>query len=930
VLAAVHHGWVHGDGYELGDDAAVAELPGAGRISQREAEVLAAIGARLSNAQIANRLHISVRTVESHVSSMLRKYGFSDRWALAELARQAGTDGREPGRFAGLPSAATTTFVGREPERAAVLAAIDDARLVTLLGPGGVGKTRLAVAVAEAAGPAFPSGGAFVDLVPVREGFVARAVATTLGVTEGSHQPLDEAVAARLGDSRSLLVLDNCEHVIEEAAAFAERILATCPGTRILVTSRERLSIPGERTVPIAPLPLAGDAERLFHDRALAADPEFVADPEVIAELCARLDGMPLAIELAAARSASLGATGLLAALEDALRLLSGGRGGDQRHRSLRAVISWSYDLLDADEQALFRRLGAFAGAFDVAAAVAIAGDRAGATDLLGRLVDKSLVVHLRGTPSRWRLLETVRVFALEQLDLAGEGVSTMARHLRWAAETAFALEGRLGGVWRDDFDATAADLRAAVAAAPPEPDPVTHRLAASLAHLTYARRYLMESFGHYRLAVARATTPAEAARDLRAAAGCAHVSTTSNQHVFELLLAAAAHEHGAERAVDLARAVETAARYPDAFETPIPRDRLRGLLDEAIAAGAADDPVVAASLTTANAWLAEDASPDAALAADAVRAARATGDPVLISAGLCAMGTAALHAGRLRDANRITRERLTLLPLMDRDDPYYAPEICNTLGRAFAYAIMIGDLPGGLAAARASFDDDLLRHTHITASRLVPPLVLTGRLGEAVEHANRMWVQWELAGRPAPRWMAPAVACTFLAYGLLGEHESLALWRARIPEVAGGGVLPAVVTFVEARLALHAAEFVDVEVLVARAFTDSVPGDPYAAYARTAAAELAAAAELPDAAKRLAAAAPDADENEWAAACLARAAYRLHADPAALRGSLDDWERLDARIERACTLLLLPDRADEGRAEYTALDVVHSGSRAG
>ncbi len=558
----------------------MAELSGAGRISQREAEVLAAIGARLSNAQIANRLHISVRTVESHVSSLLRKYGFSDRWALAELAQQA--DGREPGRLDGLPSAATTTFVGREPERAAVLAAIDDARLVTLLGPGGVGKTRLAVAVAEAAGPAFPSGGAFVDLVPVREGFVARAVATTLGVTEGSHQPLEEAVAARLGGGRSLVVLDNCEHVIEEAAAFAERILAACPGTRILVTSRERLSIPGERTVPIAPLPLAGDAERLFHDRALAADPEFVGDPAVIAELCARLDGMPLAIELAAARSASLGATGLLAALEDALRLLSGGRGGDQRHRSLRAVISWSYELLDADEQALFRRLGAFAGGFDLAAAVAIAGDRAGVTDLLGRLVDKSLAVHLRGTPSRWRLLETVRAFALEQLALAGEDASTRARHLRWAAETAVALEARLGGTWRDDFDATAADLRAAVAAAPPEPDPVTHRLAASLAHLTYARRYLMESFGHYRLAAARATTPAEAAGDLRTAAGCAHVSATSNQQVFELLLAAAAQEDGADRVVDLARAVETAARHPDSFETPIPRDRLRGLLAEA------------------------------------------------------------------------------------------------------------------------------------------------------------------------------------------------------------------------------------------------------------------------------------------------------------------------------------------------------------
>ncbi|MFC9976697.1 ATP-binding protein [Spirillospora sp. NPDC127200] len=212
-----------------------------------------------------------------------------------------------------------------------------------------------------------------------------------------------------MGDGRSLLVLDNCEHVIDEAAAFAERILTACPGTRVLVTSRERLGVPGERIVPIAPLPLGSDVERLFHDRALSADPEFAAESAVVADLCARLDGMPLAIELAAARSASLGAMGLPAALEDALRLLSGGRGGDERHRSLRAVLSWSHDLLDGKEQALFRRLGVFVGAFDLDAAAAVGGDRASVADLLGRLVDKSLVVHVRGRVSRWRLLETVR-----------------------------------------------------------------------------------------------------------------------------------------------------------------------------------------------------------------------------------------------------------------------------------------------------------------------------------------------------------------------------------------------------------------------------------------------------------------------------------------------------------------------------------------
>jgi predicted ATPase/DNA-binding CsgD family transcriptional regulator len=617
------------------------------RISEREAEVLAALGARLSNAQIANRLHISVRTVESHVSSLLRKYGVADRWALAKLARSGA---REPGRIAGLP-ASGTTFVGRGPERAAVLAAIEEARLVTLLGPGGVGKTRLAAVVAEDAVALFPSGGAFVDLVPVREGFVARAVATALGVTEGSHQPLAEAVAARLGTGRSLLVLDNCEHVIDEAAEFAERILAACPATRALVTSRERLSIPGERSVPIAPLPLGSDAERLFHDRALAADPQFVAEPGVIAELCARLDGLPLAIELAAARGASLGATGLLAALEDALRLLSGVRGGDERHRSLRAVLSWSYNLLGEEEQTLFRRLGVFVGAFDIDAAAAVGGDRAGVADLLGRLADKSLVVHLRGRVSRWRLLETVRAFALAQMSAAGEEDKTKERLLRWAADAASAAEGRLSDpAWREDFDAMAADLRVALTASG-GPGEVTHRLARALAHLTFARRHLLESFAHHRTAAAVAPSAASAARDLRAGAGCAHVSTTSNQHVYELLLQAAgqARRAGDERgrAIDLARAVETACRYPEAFETSVPHERLLGLLNDAVAAAAADDPQVAACVAVARAWLAgpDKGAPDPELASAAVAATRVTADPVLISSGLCAAGTA-LDAG--------------------------------------------------------------------------------------------------------------------------------------------------------------------------------------------------------------------------------------------------------------------------------------------
>jgi len=313
-------------------------------VSEREAEVLEAIGAHLSNAQIAGRMHISIRTVESHVSSLLRKFGVPDRRALADLApavtaRQAGA-----GMVVGLP-AARTSFIGRSAEQAGVLAALDGSRLVTLLGPGGVGKTRLAARVAEAAVSRYPLGTVFTDLVPVREGFVSEAVAALLGVTEGPGRSLDAALHEYLARGRSLLVLDNCEHLLEVAAAFIEKLLADCTDLTVLATSRERLAIPGERTVPLPPLSIVAgesegtagsEAEELFLDRARACDPEFSASPAVLTELCTRLDGMPLAIELAAARSASLGPDGLLAGLEDHLRLLAGSRSANERQLAAR------------------------------------------------------------------------------------------------------------------------------------------------------------------------------------------------------------------------------------------------------------------------------------------------------------------------------------------------------------------------------------------------------------------------------------------------------------------------------------------------------------------------------------------------------------------------------------------------------------------
>ncbi|MFY1689213.1 ATP-binding protein [Plantactinospora sp. WMMB782] len=931
------------------------------KVSSREAEVLRLLGARLSNAEIAAELVISVRTVESHVSALLRKTGAADRRALAVLASERQPLAAQAGRTTG-PPVPRTSFVGREPEAGAVRSALADARLVTLTGTGGVGKTRLAVQSALASQPEFPAGVAFVDLVPVRDGFVAQAVATALGVAQTSQQPLVEAVLDRLGEGRWLLVLDNCEHLLDGAAGFVERVLTACPGTTVLATSRERLSLTGERVLPVPPLPPA-DAPKLFRDRALAADPGFLDDPPAVAELCARLDGVPLAIELAAARGVSLGAAGLLTALDDQLRLLAGSRSADERHRSLRTVIGWSYDLLDPAEQALFRRLAVFAGRFDLAAAVAVTGTggQADVIDLLGRLVDKSLVVHERAA-RRWRLLAVVRAYAREQLDRHGERAETAERRRGWAADAAAELEERLDGPsrpvqvagdWRDDFDAVVDDLRAALAETPPVADPLAHRLARSLGHLAYARRFLTDSLDYYRQAAERAPSDVEAARDLRSASDCAHVGTASGIEAAELLLASAERARaGGDRngeAVTLARLVELANRGCGRIPGQISEQRMRGLLDAAETAGDREQPVVAAALRLAGAWqtAGQRDGPDPSLAEAALAAARVTGDPVLISAGLDAVGAVAALAGRLREAQRIVIERFDLLALMDRNDPRSAPEIEDTFNVAATNAYRVGDLPGArLVVERVAGDELLGRHSYFSTSGRIPVLVLAGEIDEALALAERVWAGWQRAGRPPVGWLAAPIAFTALGHGLRGDKGRFLLWRHRVSEVlspdgagalgpaaAGvvdpggvGGPAPASIVFADARVAVHRNDLADAAGLVERASAE-FPGGRFELYARAAGAELAVLADLPDVDERLAAAVDSAAEHDWATACLSRARWRRTGDPAALAAALVGFEKISARFERACTLLLDPERTAEGHAELAALGIPEPGA---
>ncbi|MFG2875998.1 ATP-binding protein [Streptomyces sp. NPDC048337] len=365
-----------------------------------------------------------------------------------------------------------TTFVGREEDIRVIGEDLGRARLVTLLGPGGAGKTRLSQEAAEAhAAGGWPDGVWLVELAPVDDPEdVPEAVLAALGAREtklrGAAAEELRALTDRTGGDpverlvehaarrRMLLLLDNCEHVIGAAAELAEEVLARCPGVQILATSREPLGVPGELLRPVEPLP-DPVALRLLADRGAAARPGFAAadDPAACAEICRRLDGLPLAIELAAARLRLLTPRQIADRLDDRFRLLtSGSRTVLPRQQTLRAVVDWSWDLLDEPERTVLARLSVFAGGCDLAAAEAVCAGGTGldVPDVLGSLVDKSLVVAAPGPDGsgmRYRLLETVAEYAAERLaEAGGDREDTERRHLVHYRELARTSEPLLRG----------------------------------------------------------------------------------------------------------------------------------------------------------------------------------------------------------------------------------------------------------------------------------------------------------------------------------------------------------------------------------------------------------------------------------------------------------------------------------------------------
>jgi len=431
-----------------------------------------------------------------------------------DLARLADGGARE--RPHNLPPAATS-FIGREAEIAELTELIGASRLVTITGPGGSGKTRLAMETARRSIPRFDAGVRQVSFDPELDpSLVASAIAEAFGVVDQEESTVLDRLVAEIGAKDVLLVVDGCEHVLDETARALEFLMEAAPRLRVLATSRESLNVAGERVWPAPPLSLPtgtvgvetamrSDAVRLFHDRAVARDPRFAltgANIEAVLSICRRLDGIPLAIELAVARIPAMAPAEIERRLDDCFRVLSGGRrGGPARHQTLRAALDWSHDLLSEPERVLYRRLAVFAGGFDLEQAESVSGfgvlPEVDVLDTLARLVDKSLVVSRRDHEdrTRYRLLEPLRQHAEEHLRAARE-VDEVARrhaeHMAAFADRAYDERIRDPARWVERLERDHDNLRAALAWT------AAHDAALDL-RLTGALAWFWQMHGHYR-----------------------------------------------------------------------------------------------------------------------------------------------------------------------------------------------------------------------------------------------------------------------------------------------------------------------------------------------------------------------------------------------------------------------------------------------
>jgi predicted ATPase/DNA-binding CsgD family transcriptional regulator len=703
-------------------------------------------------------------------------------------AGKASRTAADPVSLTNLP-AQVSSFIGREADLAELRALVAGSRLVTLTGTGGAGKTRLALQVAAGLADAAADGVWFADLAPLTDpDLVAVTVADVLGVRQEAARPAADTLVEAVGGRSLLVLLDNCEHVVDACAKLADALLRGCPGLVLLATSREPLGVDGERVyrVPSLSVPADGDdvaairaseAVRLLADRAAAQGVPLEWDgpaAAVAGRICRRLDGIPLALELAAARLRVMPPAEIDARLDGRFAILTGGsRAALPRQQTLRAMVDWSWELLTGGERAVLARLSVFAGGFDLAAAEAVAtgpdmpaGEVLG---LLGTLVDKSLVQFgdTGAGPDRYRLLETVRQYAASRLDALSPAAADVARaaHRDYYVDLAEAAAPQLRAhdqaAWLDRLDAELGNLRAALAYSLARTDPEPGlRLAASLRGYWRAR-------GH----------AAEGADVLRA-----------------LLAAPAAQEATLPRAQALAAAanlLQQLGSYAAAEDYS----------EEALViARAAGDSALIGELLYVRAWiLLRQGQRDAALPLieSGLELARHLKEPHLTGFLLTARAHATYAAGDYPGATRDAREALALF--RQAGDRQHVGTMLGNLGN---YELSAGDLDAARRHLAESLDIFRALNHHDGIAYQTLNLGLAEYLGGSRDAAEALFA--ESLDRTSRMGMKALTAYVLIGLALTGRGGADPGWSARLYGAAGQALadLGRVLEPLEARLA--------------------------------------------------------------------------------------------------------------------------------
>jgi len=736
-----------------------------------------------------------------------------------------------------------TRFIGRSSELAGLVDAVRAHRLVTATGPGGVGKTRLAIAAGRELVDELPDGVVFVDLVRVAQPeMVDTAMADAAGVPEQAGATRLDALIGALAEVECLVLVDNCEHVQDAARVCIERLLVACPSVRVLATSRLRLMLPFEHVVAVPGMSLdegdgESDASRLFVDRVLAAGgqpPVGATQSQAVTEICRGLDGMALAIELAAARTPGLGLDGLADALGGRLNILAVGSRADDRHRSLRAAIAWSYDLLGEDEQAVLRAASVFAAPFDAEAMRALTDrDAVFLLDALARLVDWNLVTLRAGPVSRYRVLETIRQFALGEAEANGEVLSLRAAHLAWCRATLTELRARAPGddVWCAEVDQILDDARAAIAWAGDDAEERLEAgaLAALLADVLFQRGHPGEAQHWYEQAATWADTPGERRLRLRFAAGAASARNVGGDSIDLLQQAAAAGaEAGAydDAAYDLANAAALLARAPGIVGWPVTGEGIEALLDRARAMSQGTTHNDAA-IAVAEGWTAGARARSRAHTLDALERAEAAGLPLLMNEALDQLTVVELDAADLSAAAAAIDRRLGLL----EDVPLDALSAFEYYD-AYQMACRVNLASGRLDVARRYADGVaslpfLKEQRHVGLDRRMEVDAMAGDFDAVVTCSQLFERDWRRAGRPAASSLASGTYAVAMVFGMLGDLDGRGRWieitralfpspeRLESPDTIWNQVL-------DAFLALHADD-----PLTARHLLATAPDDP-------------------------------------------------------------------------------------------------------